>query len=322
MNFPPYLSIFYLILLSSFLSLPTVYDDIIPDPDLVRPQTEDDIVNKHHHHQLQISFKYLVNQVLKMGVLSESNRNILENAEQSDPHSIVKIILELTWPCEQRDFYQKLAHGINQISTYHIGIIYITSLFVLCYSFKCVRLFLSSFHVFIIYLGVVYSKINQQYNEIQGTKMATITNFPAHCKSDLTLSGIFSLGWSKFQIGDKCREYHQQVISDPVYEIQYHKCLLYPIISMILSPITVLGEELGSFLESVLKPFPFHLQVFILVFIVGMFGAIVFVVWLVKKGTCQNCKSAQSTAEIKKNKRSKLLLSKCDAELQRWRRGE
>ena len=279
-----------------FVGFVNCYDDIVPDPDLfIPPSSNTDHINLADDSRFEVEkfahcrsndkaklpgyFKYIIREVLKKDVLSDEETDFFSNPESVDPQTLSDIIvglISLDSPKSKQktmSIYPSFAFVANlpDYLIYQIVFIYIVTMFVLCFFSQQCRYFIIAFHILVIYLGAVYCKMNRQYSDIKGGKMAAISTMPSHCKANFSIQNMFSLAWSKFQIGDQCKKYNQQVLSDPLYEIEYHKAFVYPLISMLSVPLNVLGEEMGSFLENILTPFPFYLQVIILVFIASIF---------------------------------------------------
>ena len=265
------------------------YVDEIPDPDFSPTKSHDSIDASERSYQdnsvktekLSGHFKLLINQILERNLLTKDKQALFRNADKVDPYSITETILELLsdqqteCPPETRSLTSFLYNLDYSDLIQELAVTYIITVFCICYWNKKCCHFLVSLHGLIYYLYAVYSRINKQFGELKGKKLAAMSNIPPHCKEHFSISSVFSLTWSKFQIGDQCGNYHQEVMTDPIYEIQYLKCFVYPFVSVLSTPLTVLGEELGPFLENVLTPFPFHLQIFILVFVSIVLGGLI-----------------------------------------------
>eukprot|EP00116_Pleurobrachia_bachei_P010898 sb/3471160/ len=102
---------------------------------------------------------------------------------------------------------------------------------------------------------------------VSGKMSALEKDLPAHCRSEFTLTSWLSAVWSTVQVGDQCKKYHTQIISDPLMGIKPFESLFYPLMSLPLIPLTVLGEVLGPFLENILAPFSFPVQLTVLAFL-------------------------------------------------------
>ena len=270
------------------------YVDESPDPDFAPKHSHDNSERSSKNveksepekksdlskpERLSGHYRFLIKEILKRDLLSNSEKELFENADNVDPYSIAEAILQLipdlpAKHSQNTETFSWSLHNLNQGTFQKLAFTYVILIFSLGYLNKKCRHFLVSLHGILLYLYAVYSRINHQYSEIRGRKLAAISNLPSHCKEEFSISSIFSRTWSVLQIGDKCVKYHQQVLTDPLYEIQYLKCLFYPLVSSLLTPLTVLGEELGPFLENVLNPFPFHLQVFILAFVCVVLGGL------------------------------------------------
>lgn len=285
------------------------YNDDIPDPDFLNtrsqiPNSGDMAGNIQYEFKESMSkcnsndeiklpgfFKFIIKEVLKSDLLTEREADLFNNPDFTDPQTLSEIIVGLISngsPCHVQNpinlFSSPLTYlnALPKYTIYQIASIYVMTMFVLCYMNQKCRNFIVEFHLLVIYLCAVYSKMNKQYSDIKGRKMAAITSMPSHCKEGFSLQSIMSHAWSKFQIGDQCKKYNQEVLSDPFYEIEYHKCFIYPLISVLSVPLIVLGEELGPFLENILSPFPFHLQIIILVFVTCIVIAIVYTICSLK----------------------------------------
>lgn len=267
------------------------YVDEIPDPDFsptnshnnmnMDANQKSDCESSVKTEKLSGHFKLLINQILERNLVTKDKKELLRNADIVDPYTITETILELL-SHKHTECYPEKVSPLSLIYNLDCGdlikelvVTYIVMLFCLSYWNKKCCHFVVTFHSFIVYLYAVYSRINKQYGELKGRKLAAFNNIPSHCKEKFSISGLFSFTWSKFQIGDQCGIYHQEVMTDPIYEIQYLKCFVYPFVSVLSTPLTVLGEELGPFLENVLTPFPFHLQIFILVFVSIILGGLI-----------------------------------------------
>ncbi|XP_063694071.1 uncharacterized protein LOC134825799 [Bolinopsis microptera] len=296
-------SVILLLSFSLLLERSQGYVDESPDPDFAPKQSLDNperssknVEKSEHEKKSDLSkpmrlaghYRFLIKEILKRDLLSNSEKELFENADNVDPYSIAEAILRLIpdLPEEHSQNTETLSwslHNLNQDTFQKLAVTYAISIFSLGYLNKRCRHFLVSLHAILLYLYAVYSRINLQYSEIRGRKLATISNLPSHCKEEFSISSFLSRTWSVLQIGDKCVKYHQQVLTDPLYEIQYLKCFFYPLVSSLLTPLTVLGEELGPFLENVLNPFPFHLQVFVIAFVSVVMGGLMTTVVTVAK---------------------------------------
>ena len=274
------------------------YVDDVPDPDFAPTQTVPIVRSKilqeenidacnEGSQKLPGYFKLMVKEILRRDILGEKEKAMLQNADSIDPQSLVKIILGLIPEGENDSIaYEKLKASVQYIpefKNHELAIGYVLAMFLTSYFSKSCRHFIIVMHSVLLYIGAVYSKINKQFGEIIGTKMAASTGIPSHCKEEFSVVSLFSYGWSKLQIGDQCKRYYREVMSDPLYEIDYLKCIFYPFVSVFSVPLAVLGEELGPFLENILLPFPFHLQIFILAFVSVIFGILARILWTLKQ---------------------------------------
>ena len=183
-------------------------------------------------------YKFLIKEILKKNLLSDSQKKLFENADNVDPYSIAEAILGLlpnepVAPFQETGSFARPLHDLDLHTIQKLVVTYAVTIFCLGYLNKKCRNFLLSLHLLLFYLYAVYSRINKQYGEIKGTKLAAISSIPSHCKDGFSISSYFSYTWSKFQIGDQCGRYHQQVLTDPLYEIQYPKCFVYPFVSVL-----------------------------------------------------------------------------------------
>ena len=213
-----------------FLQQCLCYIDEVPDPDFAQkpsnsgketPQNADITTSKstkcNEQPTLTPHFKFLINKIKESGLLTPSQQQMFENAEDADPYSISEVILTLIkqrqeftpLPSTFHDFLPSLR--VEKIGPI-IAVTYIVSVFTACYFNKNVRNFIIFSHVFALYLCSVIFRIIKEYGDIKGKKMAAIVNMPSHCNDEFNLHSYFSLFWSKLQIGDQCRRYHQDCL--------------------------------------------------------------------------------------------------------------
>ena len=264
------------------------YQDDFPDPDFLPEYTKDSvhIVPSPAKEQCETKipgyFIFLVKEILKLNILSEEEKVTFSNIQEADPISVCEIMLKnleasklkmkSTTSFINDDLSDLIPERKNIIL--HIGIIYIIVNFIACYFSNKARTFIFSFHCLALYLSAVYFRALKQFTEGQANKLAAFDNVPAHCKDTYSFEKALSWSWSRMQIGDSCKTYHKAMLTDPLYDIDLAKCSVYPLVAVFSVPLTVLGEELGPFLENVLTPFPIYLQVFILVFVTISFGGL------------------------------------------------
>ena len=264
-------------LLSSLLLLllPTValgYKDVVPDPDFLINM--DDMAQINKEQTLPGYVKRLIKEVLaRPGVeLSVVDRSILSRADQTDPQTLVDILLKVLDDQKKCSNSEEFVWWIPDIKMSLPGPIIlsvtITALFLLCYFYKAARRFTLTLLLFASYCYSVYSRLQLNYLEMVSGKMSALEkDLPGHCRSEFTLTSWLSAVWSTVQVGDQCKKYHTQIISDPLMGIKPFESLFYPLMSLPLIPLTVLGEVLGPFLENILAPFSFPVQLTVLAFL-------------------------------------------------------
>ena len=111
-------------------------------------------------------YKFLINEILKRGILSAYQKELFQNADNVDPYSIAEEILKLlpdqnVEHPEQYGQFQTFLYDLNHGTIQKLLVIYAVTVFCMCYFSKGCRNFLISLHLILFYFYAVYPKINR-----------------------------------------------------------------------------------------------------------------------------------------------------------------